>query len=111
MPVLARLDLFHVAIPLRTTIRHASHKRASSDSLVVRATLDDGSIGYGEGVPRPYVTGEAIATAVEALTGFDAAAALGRPRDMTEAVERLGTITLPSIAHDPRGMFGNAARS
>ena len=39
---------------------YRGHERSESDSLIVRATLDSGEVGYGEGVPRPYVTGETI---------------------------------------------------
>ena len=111
MPAPIRLDLFHVALPLRKSIRHASHERAASDSLVSRVTLDDGSIGFGEGVPRSYVTGETIETAIEALTALDVAAQLGNPRDFAEAVGRIADLRVPSIDDDPRGMFGNAARA
>ncbi len=111
MPSISRLKLFHVALPLKKAIRHASHERATSDSLVARVDLDDGSVGFGEGVPRSYVTGETIETATAALEDFDAAAFLGRLGDFASVVERLNSMTLPSIAADPRGMFGNAARS
>jgi len=111
MPAVIRLELFHVAVPLKKPIRHASHERADSDSLVVQVTLDDGSVGSGEGVPRSYVTGETIETAFVALESFDAARHLGRVLDYASVVERLDNLTLPSIASDPRGMFGNAARS
>lgn len=111
MPPVTRLDLFHVALPLRKKIRHASHERAASDSLVARVTLGDGSVGFGEGVPREYVTGETIATAFEALSALDVAAQVGDPRDFAAAVARIADVRLPSIENDPRGMFGNAARA
>jgi L-Ala-D/L-Glu epimerase len=111
MPAVTRLDLFHVALPMRKAIKHASHERASSESLVARVTLDDGSVGHGEGVPRPYVTGETIATAFDALAEIDLARIVGRPEEFGRAVERLEQFTLPTIAADPRGMFGNAARA
>lgn len=111
MPSLTRLDLFHLHVPLKKPIRHASHERDASANLVARVTLDDGSVGFGEGVPRPYVTGETIETAVAALADFDAGRAVGRPADFAEAVDRIGALTLPTIEADPRGMFGNAARS
>ena len=81
MPVVTRLDLYHVALPLKKKIRHASHERSASDSLVARVTLGDGSVGFGEGVPRDYVTGETIATAFDALTALDAARQIGDPRE------------------------------
>jgi muconate cycloisomerase len=33
----------------------------------VRVGFDGGAIGFGEGAPRPYVTGESVASALEAL--------------------------------------------
>ncbi|HEX8199184.1 MAG TPA: enolase C-terminal domain-like protein, partial [Isosphaeraceae bacterium] len=107
---LRRIELFHVAVPLKRPIRHASHERATSDSLVVRATLAGGHVGHGEGVPRPYVTGETIASTFSALAGVDAAGHLGDPDDYTEVVWRVEQLTLPGIEADPRGMNGNAAR-
>lgn len=111
MPAPIRLDLFHVALPLRKSIRHASHERAASDSLVARVRLDDGSVGFGEGVPRSYVTGETIETAFNALTALDVAAQVGNPADFAAAVGRIAELRVPSIDDDPRGMFGNAARA
>lgn len=107
---LRRLDLYHVAVPLRTKIAHASHERVASDNLIVRAMLDDGSIGYGEGVPRAYVTGESIASCFETLSEFDAARAFGTPRDWPEVVRSLEAMELPQNLSDTRGMAANAAR-
>ena len=57
------LKLFKVAVPLKKVVRHASFERSVSENLVVRVTLSDGVVGYGEGVPRSYVTGETLETA------------------------------------------------
>ena len=86
---LRSIELIHAAVPLKKTIKHASHERTTSDNLVVRATLRSGEVGYGEGVPRPYVTGETIETAFEMLKGFDAAAAVGEPGDYAAVVRDL----------------------
>jgi L-alanine-DL-glutamate epimerase-like enolase superfamily enzyme len=107
---LRRLELFHVAVPLRLRVKHASHERTTSENLIVRATLADGTQGYGEGVPRPYVTGETIDSAFARLLAFDAAGALGVPADFATCVARLEVLTLPETRADPRGMAGNAAR-
>jgi muconate cycloisomerase len=104
------IELFHVAVPLRKSIRHASHERVTSDNLVVRVTLEDGQTGYGEGVPRDYVTGETIETAFAMLSRIDLARQMGRPRDYGEVIRRLDAVQLPETRADPRGMFGNAAR-
>src|ERR1700752_2765395 len=61
------LDARHVRIPLKRKLAHASHVRTETDNVVVRCVLSDGSVGYGEGVPRDYVTGEAIDFALDLL--------------------------------------------
>jgi L-alanine-DL-glutamate epimerase-like enolase superfamily enzyme len=109
MPIRA-LELFHVAVPLKTRVTHASHDRTTSDNLVVRVTLDDGTTGYGEGIPRSYVTGETIATTFATLSSFDLARHIGAPGDFAAVVLRLDALELPATAADPRGMAGNAAR-
>jgi len=53
-----RIEASLVELPFRFSFGHALAARASSTNLVVVVLLDDGSIGYGEGVPREYVTGE-----------------------------------------------------
>lgn len=107
---LRALDLIHVAVPLKKAIKHASHERRASDNLIVRATLADGTAGFGEGVPRPYVTGETIESTFATLAACDAARHLGDPRDYAEVVRRLDALALPETQADPRGMAGNAAR-
>lgn len=105
------LDLYHVLVPLRKPIRHASFERSQSDNFVVRAKLTDGTVGYGEGVPRSYVTGETIESAFDSLLGFDLSRALGPPpTDFAHAVQSISGLTLPESEADPRGMAGNSAR-
>jgi L-alanine-DL-glutamate epimerase-like enolase superfamily enzyme len=107
---ISSLTLFKVAVPLRKVVRHASFERSVSENLVVRVRLSDGTIGYGEGVPRSYVTGETVDSAFAALEGHDWARLVGRPKDFGALVAKLETLTLPEIESDPRGMAGNAAR-
>jgi muconate cycloisomerase len=105
-----RLELLHIDVPLKRPIRHASHERTGSDNLVVRLTLDDGTVGHGEGVPRPYVTGETIESTFAALSSLDLPRLLGRPADFPAAVEVVAGLRIPETESDPRGMAGNAAR-
>lgn len=51
-------SIYALNIPFVESFRHSLSERDHSDSIVVKLTSDDGSVGYGEGVPRPYVTGE-----------------------------------------------------
>ena len=57
------LRLSLLAIPFRTPFRHASAERSTGCSLWVEARSRDGAVGYGEGCPRDYVTGETLAGA------------------------------------------------
>ena len=57
---LIELQLYHLRLPFRHSFSHAAAQRAETDTVLVAALLADGAIGFGEGVPRPYVTGETI---------------------------------------------------
>ena len=63
------LEVFPLHIPFNRAFVHSKTSRSTSDSVVVRLTGSDGSRGYGEGLPRVYVTGEDLAGVVEALKG------------------------------------------
>jgi muconate cycloisomerase len=109
MPI-SRITLFKVAVPLKKVVRHASKERSESENLVVKVALSDGMVGYGEGVPRSYVTGETLESSFAALERPDWARLVGDPSDFEGVVERASALTLPEIEADPRGMAGNAAR-
>ena len=61
------LTISHVRIPLKRAIKHASHTRTYTDSLLACCQLSNGSIGFGEGLPRDYVTGETVEGAIDLL--------------------------------------------
>lgn len=61
----AHLNASVIRLPFRFSFGHSIASRAYSDNLIVRVELEDGSIGYGEGIPREYVTGESIESAQE----------------------------------------------
>ena len=61
----ANCSIFKLNIPFVETFSHSSKSRNFSDSYLVRLQLDSGHIGYGEGVARPYVTGETVDSATE----------------------------------------------
>lgn len=52
--------LFALQIPFVEAFAHSVRSRSCSDSIVVRIQTDDGTVGYGEAVARPYVTGETV---------------------------------------------------
>ena len=52
-----------LAIPFKLSFSHASATRAGTQAILVRAGARDGAVGFGEGCPREYVTGESVSTA------------------------------------------------
>ncbi|MCZ6592991.1 MAG: hypothetical protein O7B98_17895 [Alphaproteobacteria bacterium] len=60
-----RIDSFRFPVPFKQIFRHASASRAVAENVIVAVRSNDGALGYGEGCPRAYVTGESVASATE----------------------------------------------
>ena len=58
-----KLDIYRTAIPMRR-FEHAAAGRDLAEAVVVRLECSDGQVGWGETLPRPYVTGETLETVV-----------------------------------------------
>jgi muconate cycloisomerase len=58
------VDVFALRIPFVRAFAHARYTRAESDAVVVRLRDGEGYAGYGEGLPREYVSGEDVASMV-----------------------------------------------
>jgi L-Ala-D/L-Glu epimerase len=98
-----RLTLYPLAIPMRTKVVHAAGARALADPVVATVELMDGTVGYGETLARPYVTGETPETVVEAARRVFVPALLEfRPGSFFEALE--GVDALPWRGADGRGV-------
>ena len=52
------ITIYQLRIPFHQAFRHAAQSREESDAVIVRVDDGAGHIGYGEALPRPYVTGE-----------------------------------------------------
>lgn len=61
------LTLYRYRLPLKMTFEHAAASRDASEGVLVVLRLADGTVGLGEGVPRPYVTGETVESALEII--------------------------------------------
>jgi L-Ala-D/L-Glu epimerase len=108
---IVELEARHVRIPLKRKISHASHVRTETDNVVVRCVLSDGAVGYGEGVPRDYVTGETIDFALDLLKRSDLGKQLGSDcPDFPAAVHLAERLRLAPVPGDDRMIQGNAAR-
>ena len=70
---LLEIKLYHLKLPFRQSFAHAQKRRESTETVVGAALLEDGTVGYGEGLPRRYVTGETAASVMynvgDALAG------------------------------------------
>jgi muconate cycloisomerase len=70
--------------------RHAAARRVRSESIFVRLHLDNGIDGWGEALPRPYVTDETVDEAVRFLRDWIGPAISGRQfTDLADAVDFL----------------------
>ncbi len=84
MTFISHIDVLTAELPFRFSFGHALAERSSSTNVFVRLALADGSVGYGEGVPREYVTGETVAGATSALADRLAPALLGATIEAAE---------------------------
>jgi muconate cycloisomerase len=55
---LRRAQVILLDLPFKIPVSHATHDRDACDSVLVRVEAGDGTVGWGEGAPRPYVGGE-----------------------------------------------------
>src|SRR4051794_36563638 len=110
MVKIVELTAVAVRIPLRRPIRHASHRREHTDNVVVVCRLDDGTVGHGEGVPRDYVTGETIDSALELLARSELSSQFVPCPDLAPAVAMAERLRPAEVPGDDRRIQGNAAR-
>lgn len=99
-----------VKIPLKRRITHATHARTETENVVVRCQLSDGSVGYGEGVPRDYVTGETAEFSFDLLKRSDLGPQLTPCSDFEQVVRMAERFKLAATPGDDRMIQGNAAR-
>jgi len=57
MPRISKLEAYKVNIPFKVAFKHSLKSRQESESIFVKVSLDNGVTGFGESLPRSYVTG------------------------------------------------------
>jgi L-alanine-DL-glutamate epimerase-like enolase superfamily enzyme len=65
--VIQKFEVMSVDLPFRLTFKHAAAARSVSSSIFIRCTTDNGAVGYGESLPREYVTRESQQSTHELL--------------------------------------------
>ena len=81
------VELLAVDLPLRRPFTHAAATRTRSESLFVRCVTDAGAVGWGECLPRKYVTGESRGSAFQLLADAIVPRLLGRGFESLAEVE------------------------
>jgi len=104
------LEARQIRVRLKRPVRHASHSRTETENIVAVCKLADGSLGYGEGVPRDYVTGETIESSLELLKATDWAEQFRPTSDFADAVAMAEKLAVKPVPADDRKCHGNAAR-
>ena len=65
--IVKKLDIWHLKLGFQSPIKHNLATHEGSDNIVLRVTTDDGITGFGEGVPRAFVTGEVLSDSLSFL--------------------------------------------
>ncbi len=107
---IVELEARQIQVPLKKPVRHASHTRTSTDNVVVVCRLSDGTLGYGEGVPREYVTGETIDSALALLKRTSWEPISSPCTNFHDAIRLAEQFQLAAVPDDGRQCQGNAAR-
>jgi muconate cycloisomerase len=63
------MTIYQLRIPFHRAFRHALQRREESDAVIVKITDQDGRAGYGESLPRSYVTGETTESMIAWIGG------------------------------------------
>lgn len=63
--IIVSANIFALNIPFIESFDHNLNKRKFSDSIIIKLNTENGLSGYGEGIARPYVTGETVKKCIE----------------------------------------------
>lgn len=94
-----RLTIYPLTLKMRRQVAHAASRRAISEPIVVAVELLNGVTGYGETLPRAYVTGESAESVIAQLRGDFVRQLLAfRAGSLPEALEHIDA--LPMLSED-----------
>ncbi len=77
-------ELFAIELPFKKVFKHAAADRTTSYSIMLKCIVQSGNIGFGECLPREYVTGESRDGAFELLHSQILPSLVGKDFDSVE---------------------------
>lgn len=87
------MDIWHLRLAFQSPVKHNLATHEGSDNIVVKITTGRGWTGYGEGIPRTFVTGETLDKSLvfleETLIPALFRTSLASPRRLGEALAAL----------------------
>ena len=91
--IVKKLDTWHLKLGFLSPIKHNLATHEGSDNIVLGVTTGDAITGFGEGVPRAFVTGEVLSDSLAFLRQVLAPAILTRDFPSPQAlVKALGDL-------------------
>ncbi|MEA3412327.1 MAG: enolase C-terminal domain-like protein [Pseudomonadota bacterium] len=69
MARISGFEVFAVDLPFKMSFKHSAAERSTSSSVFLKCTTDSGDSGFGECLPREYVTGESQDSVFSLLSG------------------------------------------
>ncbi len=90
------ISLYHFDKPFVIGFNSPHRLRNKADSLIVKFEFEEGLSGYGESVPRPYVTGETCSSAAgiirDVFSGLLFKAEFNNLEDASDILEKIETV-------------------
>ncbi len=93
-----RIELKKLEIPFRVSFKHASAERTITEAVIAVAQSENGMIGYGEGCPRSYVTGESIDSCMDFMASHHQSIV---SIDSIDSLRAFVSATQPAIDKNP----------
>lgn len=70
MPKISGIEIFKVSIPFKFSFKHSLKRRKTSESIFVKVILENNVTGFGESLPRSYVTGNTQSSVYDSLKKY-----------------------------------------
>lgn len=94
---ITKASLYLVEWPFSLPVSHSLAENTATSNMAVRLTGENGLAGYGEGVARPYVTGEQTQDSLSALKSLFLPRLVGQTLSADAPLTRLHELFSPQL--------------